>query len=1004
MAWFAFRFVRCICALVIGVSASLHFQNGRADDPSTGAQENSTVQVVETGIPGDFPIVDGGKTATIYVDAYDHAGVVRVADDLAADIQRICGQPAVVTLDDQSLAKNTIIVGTLEKSALIKRLISEGKIDPAAIQGKWESFFSQVVSKPLPGVENALVIVGSDKRGAIFGAYDLSQQIGVSPWYYWSDVPIRHRDALFVRSGKYIQGPPAVKYRGIFINDEAPALSGWVREKFGQAKQSQDPPVPSGIANMNHEFYAHVFELLLRLRGNYLWPAMWNNAFNEDDPENPKLADEYGIVMGTSHQEPMLRAQKEWDRRYRDHWNYYTETKKLQDFWREGITRNKDYESILTMGLRGANDTPMIPGGTPEQSAELLKQIIADQRQMISEVINPDPSKVPQLWCPYKEVLEYYDRLGLRVPDDVTLLWCDDNWGNIRRLPTPEERDRSGGAGVYYHFDYVGGPRNYKWINTSPLPKIWEQMNLALDYGADRIWIVNVGDIKPLELPMSFFLQFAWEGKRMTEEKMTEYARQWATQQFGPEHAAEIGDILSKYAKLTALRKPELLDPTTFSLVNYNEAENILAQYKALTDQAEKIDAQLPSDARDAFFELVLHPTKAAAQLTELYVAAAKNKLYAGQGRAATNDTAQQVRDLFKADQALSDYYNHDLAHGKWPHMMDQTHIGYTSWQQPNQNKMPEVQEIELPEAAALGVAVEGSTSAWPGEKDDAILPTFDAFNRQTRWIEVFNKGRAPLDFTATASEPWIVLTPSQGKVEQQQRVEVSIDWTKGPLAPGFAEGSVPLTGFVKIEGAGDSVTVKVSAFNLTEVTRDSLTGFVETNGCVSVEAAHYAKKSDASDARWEKIDDYGRSPSAMTIFATTAPSVTPPQNSPCLEYKMYLFDSGPVEVQAIIGSTLNFVPGRGLRYAISFDDNPPQIVDALTHNTQQDWERSVRDNVRVVKSKLKIDNPGYHTLKVWMVDPAIVLEKIVVDCGGMKSSYFGPPESYHNNPKSVDQ
>ena len=433
------------------------------------------------------------------------------------------------------------------------------------------------------------------------------------------------------------------------------------------------------------------------------------------------------------------------------------------------------------MGLRGANDTPMIPGATPEQSAELLKTIIADQRQMIADVINPDPSKVPQLWCPYKEVLEYYDRLGLRVPDDVTILWTDDNWGNIRRLPTPDERNRSGGAGVYYHFDYVGGPRNYKWINTNPLPKIWEQMNLALDYGADRIWIVNVGDLKPLEFPMSLFLAFAWEGKQMTKERVNDFALHWAAQQFGPEHAAEIGEFLSKYGKLNGLRKQELLEPTTYSIVDYNEAENIVAQYQKLVEQEEKISVQLPEDARDAFFELVLHPTKAAAQVTELYVAAAKNQLYTAQGRAATNDTAQQVRDLFKADQDLSDYYNHTVAGGKWPHMMDQTHIGYTSWQQPNQNKMPDVKEIELPEAAALGVAIEGSSSAWPGGEGEPALPTIDSFNRQSRWIDIFNKGRASLDFTATANQPWIVLTPASGKIDKQQRVEVSIDWSKVP-------------------------------------------------------------------------------------------------------------------------------------------------------------------------------------------------------------------------------
>ncbi len=319
--------------------------------------------------------------------------------------------------------------------------------------------------------------------------------------------------------------------------------------------------------------------------------------------------------------------------------------------------------------------------------------------------------------------------------------------------------------------------------------------------------------------------------------------------------------------------------------------------------------------------------------------------------------------------------------------MMDQTHIGYTNWQQPNKNIIPEVQEIELPEAAALGVVVKGSTEAWPGGKDDAALPSFDSFNRQTRWLEVFNKGKAPFDFTATASKPWIVLKPAQGKVAKQQRVEVSIDLSKAPT--GSAAGSI------KIDGADESVTVKVNIVNPTEVTRDSLTGFVEADGYVSIDAAHFTKKIDAPNVRWKEIADYGRGPSAMTIFPTTAPSVTPPQNSPCLEYKMYLFDSGPVEVQATIGSTLNFVPGRGLRFAISFDNQPPQVVDSLEHNAQRDWEKSVRDNVRVIKTKLNIDKPGEHTLKFWMIDPAVVLEKIVVDFGGVKPSYLGPPESY---------
>jgi len=478
--------------------------------------------VESTAMPGSFPIVQPEGTATIYVDSTDWPGVIRAVNDLQADIGRVTGRKAAISNDAGGLKGNVIMVGSIGRSRIIDDLAKAGKIDTSRTAGKWESFFIQVVPEALPGVTAALVIAGSDKRGTIYGVYDLSEQMGVSPWYWWADVPVRHRDAVYVKPGKYEQGEPSVKYRGIFLNDEAPDLTGWVAEKFGYIPRRDDPPIPSGVANYNSKFYARIFEVILRLKGNYLWPAMWNNAFNEDDPNNPRLADEYGVVMGTTHQEPMLRAQKEWDRRYQrtlGSWNYYKNPDVLQSFWREGIRRNKSYESIITLGLRGANDTPMIPGGTVAQSMALLEEIVAVQRKMIAEEIDPDVTKVPQLWCLYKEVQEFYNA-GLRVPDDVTLLWAEDNWGNVRRLPTPQERKRTGGAGVYYHFDYVGGPRNYKWVNTNPIPKVWEQLTLAKEYGADRIWIVNVGHFKGLEFPMEFFCHRALDNGRWTNQNL----------------------------------------------------------------------------------------------------------------------------------------------------------------------------------------------------------------------------------------------------------------------------------------------------------------------------------------------------------------------------------------------------------------------------------------------------------------------------------------------------
>ncbi|MGA2268614.1 MAG: glycosyl hydrolase 115 family protein [Bryobacteraceae bacterium] len=948
--------------------------------PRNGFALGQVRYVQGTYVRGGFTIAQGKTAASVYVDAHDHPGVVHAVNDLRADITRVTSSTPAIIHDEKGLGTKAIIAGTIGKSQLVDRLIRERKLDVTRIAGKWESFLVQVVSRPLPGVASGLVIAGSDKRGTIYGIYDLSEQIGVSPWYWWADIPVPHQDALFARPGEYVQGEPAVKYRGIFLNDEAPALSGWTKEKFG---------------GFNHEFYVKVFELVLRLKGNYLWPAMWGSAFNEDDPLNAKLADEYGIVMGTSHHEPMLRAQQEWKRHGQGPWNYSTNAEVLRAFWEEGIQRNKNYESIITIGMRGDGDMPMAPADDMPANIALLEKIVADQRAILAKDVNPKVAEVPQLWALYKEVQEYYDK-GMRVPDDVTLLWCDDNWGNIRRLPTAEERKRAGGAGIYYHFDYVGGPRNYKWLNTNPISKVWEQMNWALEYDAKRIWIVNVGDLKPMEFPTEFFLSLAWNPQRWPREKIPEFTRLWAEREFGPARAAETAEIISKYTKYNGRRKPELLDPGTFSLQDYQEADTVLADWKAITDKAERIYGGLPESAKDAFFELVLFPTKACYQVNDLYITAGKNRLYAGQGRASTNDLAARTKALFKADADLSDSYNHTLAHGKWDHMMDQTHIGYTYWQEPPTNTMPSVKEIEVPEAAAMGVAIEGSASAWPGPQGEPAMPAFDAFSQPRRYIDVFNRGRAPFEFSATASAPWIVLSAAQGRIEKEQRIWVNVDWRLAPQ--GWTEGSI------RIARAGaNEVTVKVKAFNPPQPTRSSLKGFVEANGYVSIEAEHYTKKADAGAVRWEKIEDYGRTLSAMAVFPVTAKSATPPRNAPCLEYRMYLFDAGKIEVEAVIAPTWDFVPGRGLRYAISFDDQPPRIVDALAQNSQRDWEESVVDSVRKVKSTHTLANAGYHTLKFWMVDPGVVLEKLVVNLGGVKPSYLGPPESYRNTKAAVD-
>jgi len=762
-----------------------------------------------------------------------------------------------------------------------------------------------------------------------------------------------------------------VKYRGIFLNDEAPALTGWVREKFG---------------NYNHQFYEKVFELLLRLKANYLWPAMWNNAFNDDDPLNPKLADEYGIVMGTSHHEPMMRAQQEWKRYGKRAWDYAVNEDVLRAFWAEGVRRNREYENIITLAMRGDGDKPM----SPESNVALLERIVADQRRIIAANVNPNLSAVPQVWTLYKEVQDYYEK-GMRVPDDVTLLWCDDNWGNIRRLPTTEERKRSGGAGVYYHFDYVGGPRSYKWLNTIPITKIQKQMNLAYRYGANRIWIVNVGDLKPMEIPTEFFLNFAWNPERWPAQRLDDYTQQWAEREFGPEHAVAIAEIIARYTKYNGRRKLELLEPTTYSLVNYREAETVLADYQRLAKQAEEIYNALPAEKKDAFFQLVLYPVKACAVLNELYVTVGKNRLYAVQGRASTNDLAERARESFRADEQLARYYNETMAGGKWNHMMDQTHIGYTFWNQPVRNAMPAIQEIQVPAQGEIGVSVEGSAASWPDGPGQPTLPAQNVYDRQPRYFEIFNRGQMPFTFTAEASEPWLRMSATHGTVTREERVRISVQW--GDVPPGATSGSITVAG-----PRDRKIVVTVPIANPASPRPEELEGFVETDGYVSIEAEHFTRAIETKAVQWQEIPDFGRTLSAMTTFPVMAPIQILSSAAARLEYRMYLFHDGPVSVDVYLAPTQKFQPSAGFRYGISFDDEAPQVINVHADSSQAEWERSVKDSVRVLTSRHVMAQPGYHVLKLWAVDPGLVFEKLVVNTGGVRPSYLGPPESFRRD------
>jgi len=832
---------------------------------------------------GNFPIVSKAATP-IYTDKNDEWLIQKAASLFQNDVEMVTGEKPEIKNELPGKANSIIIIGSIKGSKLIQQLIQTKKINVDSIKNKWEAYQVQIIKNPFKGIERALVIAGSDKRGTAYGVFEISKEIGVSPWYWWADVPVKKKKEIYVTKSIFEQERPSVKYRGIFINDEAPAFSGWTKEKFG---------------GVNHLVYEKIFELLLRLKANYLWPAMWGNAFNDDDTLNPILANKYGIVMGTSHHEPMMRAQQEWKRYGKGQWNYDTNKQALDSFWKKGIENMDHHESIVTIGMRGDGDMPMTQG----TAISLLENIVANQRKIIEEVTGKPASETPQDWALYKEVQDYYDQ-GMRVPDDVTLLFSDDNWGNLRRLPKLSAKPRSGGYGIYYHFDYVGGPRNYKWINTNNIARVWEQMHLAYSYGVDKIWVVNVGDLKPMELPISFFLDYAWNTKKWNEDNLENYYTQWANNQFGPTNAKEIADILEKYAQYASRRKPELLDAKTYSIQNYNEAGRVTDDWNNLLKDAETINDKIPDEYKDAYYQLVLHPVKAYCNLQNLYTAVAWNKYYYDKNSISANIFADEAKRFYANDSLITLEYN-QLNNGKWNHMMDQKHIGYTYWQEPRMQKMPEVKYIEK-------------------EKQE-VVP------------------------------------------DQELLTRSAVD-----LIPSGSKGNI----------------------------------FYELNGYVSIEAANYSKAvnkpahSADRQIKWKVIPGIGKDGDGITTFPVTANKKIVTNDNPYLQYNVYVYDTGTVKLAAYFSPTLNFEnDSLGLQYAISIDNEKPQIISINKEDkNDRTWGQWVANNIIIKSTEHRISKSGKHIIKYWMISPAVVLQKLVLDFGGLKPSYLGPPETIINS------
>jgi len=827
-----------------------------ADKFVTFNQEGGTLALTTTQQP-NFSILCADE---------EHKGVLMAVRNLQEDFFRVTNTRPYLKIGakkqvDEGAQKLRILIGSFDKSPLIKQLVKAKKLDVRELKGRNEKFIITTVTNPIEGVEGeVLLIAGSDKRGTIYGIYELSCQIGISPWYWWADVPVESHKEIYIKKGVYTDGEPVVQYRGIFINDEWPCMGGWTTERYG---------------GFNSKMYKHVYELLLRLKANFLWPAMWSAAFYADDPMNSPLADEMGIIIGTSHHEPMARNHQEYARNRKVYgaWNYQTNKKGIDRFFREGIERMKGKEEVVTIAMRGDGDAPM----GPDTDTKLLENIVKEQRRIITEVTGKPASKTPQLWALYSEVLEYYDQ-GMQIPDDVMILLCDDNWGDVRRLPEPGAKRHPGGYGMYYHVDLHGAPRAYQWLNMTQIQHMWEQLYLTYTYGVDKMWILNVGDLKPNEFPTDFFLKMAWNPNAFDAGNLMDYTREFCRQQFGDEHADEAARILNLHCKYCARVTAEMLDHETYNLQS-GEFKAVTDEFLALEAHAVRQFTLLPENMHDVYKELILFPVQAMANLYEMYYAVAMNRQLAMENDLRANVWADRAEYCFRRDAELCDDYNHNIAGGKWKHMMDQTHIGYTSWDEP---------------------------------KGGNIMP-------------------------------------------KVIRVDASLD-----------------------------KAIKMGGYE-----------YEENNGVVVMEAERFARSVQKSGTQWTVIPDMGRTLSGLSLMPYTE-SVS----GASLIYQMRLkSDLSGVCVRLILDSTLPFIKG-GHSYAISLDDGVEQIVN---YNSDLTWANCYSKMypagaARIIESKVTFPDvtlkAGVHTLTIRPLSPAIVLHKIIVDCGGGMSGRLNLMES----------
>lgn len=977
----------------------------------------------------------GKQTAqfAIYKHASEFAGLKRVVGYVQKDIEEITGvKTPLYEMTEASIPQtrsssncNWIIAGTIGENPYIDKKIAENKVNVRDIQGKRECFRILTITDPNEAKESdILIVVGSDKRGTFYGLLYLSELFGITPWGYWADVkPVSSATlALGYDQLHYISKEPSIKLRGFFLNDEWPSLGNFVMQAFG---------------GFNELFYEKVFELLLRLKGNYLWPAMWSASFSLDGKETPlanaMLANELGIVMGTSHHEPLMRAGEEFDHfkstsnevGYGKDWNYYTNPRGLCEFWEDSVKRNAPFENLITIGMRGERDSKILDEGCGlKENIQLLKDVILAQKEILNRNGMGDQ---PQVLALYKEVEDYFygDEIceGLNVwseLDDVMLLLSDDNFGNTRTLPSIHNWNRTGGWGLYYHFDYHGGPVSYEWINSTPITKVWEQMTMAYEYGVRDLWVVNIGDLRPQELPLSFFMNLAYDfdtyGSKAINQTNT-FLKNWVQQVFGgwidQKTSRQIEELLNGYTRMNGNRRPEVVYPTTFSLYAEKEAALELQRAVALERLCDEVAKKIPEKMQDAFYGLVYFPCMATANLRKMNIYAALHTYFKNERCNLANHYHMETMACIAKDQELVRRYNEEMANGKWKGMMSSNHVGFRHWNDEGWS-YPQTCQIEDTELDDVILFAEGSEVGY--RNGTLALPVFTSTEQETYWLLLSCNKKQTIHIS---NESWIQVNTKPCSQNGLQ-LSVSIDWSTCKAEAGE----------IRIQVGDIEFVVELVVKHITIPNENIRNLYVESKEVISIEASHYSEKSEPMEKvvderlehlawneihkflkpmervdsgyckpEWKVIENYGRGEAAMKLFPSTYESEDV-DTAPYVKYQFYINHEGEYTINLHWAPSNNLDKTKGLRFGYSVNETEVQIIDTLPkqyaagEGYDHVWSRSVLDNVRYCKVQSTFTK-GLHSLTIRSVDPGLVLQKIEL-YKQPSNTYYGYQETYH--------